>query len=531
MYIFKNAIKCISRSKGRNVLIGIIVLTIAISACIGLSIKQAAQTSKKETLSSMSVTATISFDRSSMMNNMGEGGQFDPSQFATQMGQADSLSLEDYQKYASASSVKEFYYSLSTTLNGDDNFNPVTTETEDETETEENNMFGFGGMGMGMDMGGNRFGNNGEFSVTGYSGESAMTDFVSGTATISDGDIFEEGTDEYDCIISDELATFNNLTVGSSISLTNPNDEEEIYSLTVVGFYTDSSANTDTDYQRFGATSSDPANRIYLSYNALQKIIDNSQSVATTETDEVSGMERSSAVTGSLNAVYSFADTDDYYTFEEEVRDLGLDDSFAVSSTDLQEFENSLMPLNTLSTMAGTFLIVILIIGAIILIVLNIFNIRERKYEIGVLTAMGMKKGKVALQFITEIFVVTMAAVIIGVGVGAMASVPVTNALLENQVVSSQTNNDRIEQNFGRGDMGNPPQIPQDNGGGFGDRFQSLMGMNPDTSYVTEVSSAMNFTVVWQMMGIALLLTLVSGSVSMLFIMRYEPLKILANRD
>ena len=37
MYIIKNALRCIGRAKGRNVLIGIIALVIAIAACIGLS--------------------------------------------------------------------------------------------------------------------------------------------------------------------------------------------------------------------------------------------------------------------------------------------------------------------------------------------------------------------------------------------------------------------------------------------------------------------------------------------------------------
>ena len=71
MYIIRSALKCIGRSKGRNVLIGIIVLVIAISACIGLSIRQAAQSAKEETLSGMTVTATISIDRQAMMSNMG----------------------------------------------------------------------------------------------------------------------------------------------------------------------------------------------------------------------------------------------------------------------------------------------------------------------------------------------------------------------------------------------------------------------------------------------------------------------------
>ena len=38
MYIIKNALRCVSRAKGRNVLIGIIALIIAVSACLGLSI-------------------------------------------------------------------------------------------------------------------------------------------------------------------------------------------------------------------------------------------------------------------------------------------------------------------------------------------------------------------------------------------------------------------------------------------------------------------------------------------------------------
>ena len=177
-------------------------------------------------------------------------------------------------------------------------------------------------------------------------------------------------------------------------------------------------------------------------------------------------------------------------------------------------------------------MLVILIIGAVILIVLNIFNIREREYEIGVLTAIGMKKNKVALQFLTEIFIVTILAVTIGVGVGAVSSVPVTNALLENQITSQSNQSSQVELNFGRGEM---PEMGGNGPGGdrnsmpSGGMFENFMGNT--SNYVSEISSAMNFTVVLQMLGIAILLTLVSGAVSVLFVMRYEPLKILANRD
>ena len=544
MYIIRNALKCIGRSKGRNILIGIIVLVIAVSACIGLSIRQAAQSAKEETLSGMTVTATISIDRQAMMGNMGgfDGGGFDKDGFAEMMTATEQLTLEDYKKYAQADSVQDFYYTVTASLNGTDEFEAVTSDSTssdqdgDTSDSAKNGMGGFPGE-MGGFMMGKRDMNSGDFSIVGYSSDSAMTSFIDGTASIVNGAVFNEGTSSYDCIISQELATYNSTSVGDVITLANPNSEEETYDLTVVGIYTDSSSNE--SFQTMPG--SDPANEILMSYNALNSIVSASKEVSQTVTDETTGREYETAVTGTLNTTYSFADVDAYNSFEEEVRELGLDDTYTVSSQDITSFENSLVPLNTLSTMAGWFLVVILIIGAIILIVMNIFNIRERKYEIGVLMAIGMKKRNIAIQFLTEIFVVTIIAVIIGAGIGAVSAVPVTNALLENQITSLTDKSTQIEQNFGRGEMPNMPNIP-DMGGEFGggmekpddnrgfEKIENMFGKNA-ANYVSEINSAMNFTVVLQMLGIAVLLTLVAGAVSMLFVMRYEPLKILANRD
>ena len=547
MYIIKNALRCICRSKGRNVLISIIALVIAVSACLGLSIRQAAESAKESTLAELSITATISYDRSSMMNNMMGGGNdqggggFDRNQFKDMMGSTSSLTLEEYQAYADAESVQDFYYTLTAAFNGNDELEPVTDETEDE-ESQSNS--GFGGFGGSMGFPGGTGGGKGmfsssDFSVIGYSSDSSMTAFIDGTASVLEGGtMFEEGTTEKECVISEELAIYNDLAVGDTIILTNPSVETETYELKIVGFYT-SSANNDFSMSMFGK-SQDPANQIYMSAAALQAVLDASDEVSTTITDENTGRESDSTIIGSISATYVFANTDKYYAFEEEVRTLGLDDSYAVSSPDLAAFENSLTPLNTLSTMAGWFLVVILIIGAIILIVLNIFNVRERKYEVGVLTAMGMKKWKVAAQFMCEILVVTMIAVVIGAGIGAVSSVPVTNALLEGQVESQNSQQTQMEENFGRpGDFGGgnmhgvpngkkPANISEDASGGK-NPFENMLGKAEN--YITEVNSAMNLTVVFQMLGVGLLLTLVASVASVSFIMRYDPLKILANRD
>ncbi len=555
MYIIKNALRCISRSIGRNVLIGIIVLVIAVSSCIGLSIRQASMNAREETLSGLSITASLSYDRQALMQDFGgmdrgnrengeppakPDGEFDRDSFKNMMGEMESLSLDEYKTYASASTVKDFYYTLTAYFNGTDSFSPVSnsstqesssnTKTATEAESFNNNpmMPQMGGMGDMNNMGGRNM-NMGEFTVVGYSSDSAMTDFKNGTASIVEGAVFAEGTSDLECIISQELATYNELGVGDEVVVCNPENEDEKYTLKVVGVYKKTTEQGDMSSQ-FGFTMSDPANEIYMSYNALRSIADSSS--------EKNSSDSSVALRSSLNASYTFADIEGYEVFCEEVYELGLDENYVVSSSDVSSYEQSLVPLETLSTMAFYFLVVILIIGAVILVVLNIFNVRERKYEIGVLTAMGMKKGKVALQFMTEIFLVTICAVIIGIIIGGVSAVPVTNALLENQTTAQTQQSDRIDENFGRenniGGMPTPPdmpggdsahQMPQD---GF---MNKMPGMGAVTDYVTEINSAMNLTVVFQMLLIAVGLTLVSGAVSMLFVMRYEPLKILSNRD
>lgn len=554
MYILKNALRSIRRSKGRNILIGIIVLVIAISACIGLSIRQAADNVRGQALDSMLVTAQISFDRSSMMKQLeenesggsesGEPPEFDKSDFAQMMGNQGSLSLDEMQTYAKAESVKSFYYTLTVSADGTDAFEPVTDEDTSSDNTSSNTSGGTQGeekqnapdgmQGGGMPGGGEgmgRWGTQGDFTVVGYSSDDAMTDFLNGTCKISEGSMFEEGTGSQECVISDELATFNSLRVGDTITISNPNDEDETYSIKIAGIYNNSQSTvTSGGFMGGFSTGSDPANQIYMSYTALKEITDASAQKAAAADSEDTGTEASTEMREQLSGTYTFASVEDYEHFEQQARSLGLSDEYTVSSSDITSFEQSLLPLENLSQMALYFLLVVLGIGAVILVALNIFSIRDRKYEIGVLTAIGMKKRKVAQQFITEVFTVTLCAIVIGSVVGAFLSVPVTNALLESQVSAQSQSADRRQQAMGRPsgeDMQGGMQLPQNGAQDEGGRGIGAQAAN----YITQVTSATDFTVLLQLLGIGILLTLVASIASVLFIMRYEPLKILSNRD
>lgn len=552
MYIIKNALRSIWRAKGRNILIGIIALAIAISACVALSIKESASKAREDTLSLMNITAQISIDRQSMMQGAmnpqqnGQPPEFDRDAMKEMLQSGGNLTLSDYQTYAAAESVKDSYYSLSVTLDAGGDLEPIDTmgtfsvDNSDNTQTSQMPN-GFGGGKGGRDFGG-KMGTQGDFTLVGYSGDSAMTDFTSGNCSIADGLVFDENTTANECIISQELATYNNLTVGSEILLANPNNTEETFTFTVVGIYT-GEQETSNGFMGGFSTATDPSNKIMTSYEALKAICDASNQNAEEVTDTNSGMTTTTAVQGSLNYVYVFANVDDYEKFGEEATALGLSDDYIITSTDVTQFENSLVPLENLSKTAGYFLLVVFIIGAVILIVINLFNIRERKYEIGVLTAIGMKKWKVAFQFVTELFVVTLAAIVVGAGIGASVSVPVTNALLSAQITSNQQTQQNINEGFGRdtvaggGGMtgmhtepdGNQIPTKPENEGGFG----GFMGDIRDTAqnYINEVSYSTNLVVILQLIGVGILLTLVSSLAAVMFIMRYEPLKILTNRD
>ncbi len=166
-----------------------------------------------------------------------------------------------------------------------------------------------------------------------------------------------------------------------------------------------------------------------------------------------------------------------------------------------------------------------------ILIVFNIYSIRERKYEVGVLTAIGMKKNKVASQFMTELFVVTFIAMIVGTIIGSVISVPVADKLLAAQTTSQQTQQQQINSNFGRGEDdssgSNTSEDAQMQGGsGFGQNAMNAIG-----NYVSDINATVNFLVILELLGIGVLLTVVSSSAAIIFILRYEPLKILSSRS
>lgn len=74
MYILKNSLISIFRNKGRSILIGLIILTIACASTVTLAIRNTADTIVKSYEESHDLIATISFNRGQLGKNF-KGGE------------------------------------------------------------------------------------------------------------------------------------------------------------------------------------------------------------------------------------------------------------------------------------------------------------------------------------------------------------------------------------------------------------------------------------------------------------------------
>ena len=164
-------------------------------------------------------------------------------------------------------------------------------------------------------------------------------------------------------------------------------------------------------------------------------------------------------------------------------------------------------------------LLITLIISSLVLFVINMINIRERKYEIGVFRTIGMSKFKLTIQFIVELLLVAGIALIIGAVIGGFLAKPVGNMLLENEIETTQGEQQQISENFGKGGRPDMPGMKMQ----FNNRGQ--------IEQIDSIEAVVDLTVVMQLLGIGILLTLMSSLASMISIQRFSPLTILKERS
>ena len=109
MYILKNAWKNITRNKGRNILIGIIIVVIAAASSITLAIRESANDIVKAYQEKNKIEATIGMDRNSLMNMLRQDNA-SQEDMINAFNKIEGVTVEEIDKYGESDYVSDYYY-------------------------------------------------------------------------------------------------------------------------------------------------------------------------------------------------------------------------------------------------------------------------------------------------------------------------------------------------------------------------------------------------------------------------------------
>lgn len=469
MYILKNALKNIGRNKGRNILLGIIIFVLILSTTAALVINSTTKgiIDDYKTRFGSKITLSVDFDKLMSEQKPNADG-------ILAFPEAPVISSEQYMSFAESEYLKSYHMDM---LAG------VALEELEAVDEKAND-------GMAGSIGGSADDEyiSPEAKLLGYSDTNNLPDFTDGLRKIIEGSLFKN---KNECLISSDFADLNGLKTGDSFVVKDTASKKNVM-LTVAGVYADATKASDVPQGSFSLEGSygNRRNEILVGLETM------------TANFSVNDL--------SVNAEYELKTPDLVKDFEKELREKGLPAVYNVE-TDEANYNKIVAPVVGLSKISMAFMWVILVVGGIILLFITSMAIRERKYEIGVLRAMGMKKSKVAIMLVIETVMITVLCLGAGLGIGSALSQPIADSLIAGQVKAVENQ---------------PTQNGSINGaisiGGAGE---------PDIEPLKEIDVSLTPETALQIMLIALALALLSSSTGVIFITKYEPTKILWERN
>lgn len=422
MYILKNAIKNLGRNKGRSFMVLMIALLTLTSVTLSFSIKTISDLAITRYQDSFCVDATIDYDWENLEKDFppkitenADGSITQESSF-----ELPEISLEDYLKYADSQYVKgaKYYAACSfacdslTTVPDNTREGEVWVSLDGMTLDELLAQFGVSTKEELLDSG---LVSENELqrildskrdlvgSLIGYTDLSIVDDFADNANKLESGRFPEQ---DNECIVSSKYAKHNNLNIGDTISISGPSKSDtETISLTITGIY--GAHRAEASAESLG----DIYGNVYTTFNTLK----------------TSGFH----YIWVGKAIYQLSKPEEAELFEREIHEKGLSKYHILSylnSSD--EYTKNTEPLKNISRIAEIFTLAASIIGAAILLLISFFNIRERKYEIGVLRAMGMKKSGVARGMVYETLTIMLISFVLSVLLGLVLTKPITIILL-----------------------------------------------------------------------------------------------------
>ena len=346
MYILKNAFKNIFQNAGRNLMIAVIFLLVITMSCVAIIVRDNTDTIAKNYKSQLSTQVFIEEDYWRISKEMENNDSF----------LTPGISNETVRKMAKSKYIKKVEYAATMEAIADDlkYKRPIEkryTEMQRAGEPLERARIPY-------------------LYISGFDNVKNAKAFQNRQVQLIEGKYPEAAND---ALISDELAKMNDLKVGDSFQAKDIHDKN-----------LNGKTLQEMTYKISGIYHNDDT-------NAYAEVF--------TKTDNLINEEY--AYKPLLQGTFFLSDPKDLEAFKKDAIQAGLSDYYNVKTDDIA-YNAFIKPIEQMTGIANIFLVVVLVLGTTILLLLSMLAIRERKYEIGVLRAMGMKKSSIVLQMLLE---------------------------------------------------------------------------------------------------------------------------------
>lgn len=489
---------------GRTVLLIVAFSAILIFVLSGLIINSAANVSIDNAKKAAGATVSLSVNMQNVIkqaqSSASTSSSSDSSTSDSGAGKRFNIDLPTIsestaEKIAKLDGVKAYSFTYQASASANSGIEKVSSSGSSSSSS---NAQGQGG--PGGDMGGGMGGSQEDFTISGTNDLANNTNFTSSYKITSGRAIkaSDEGTNNV--VIEKTLASQNDLKVGSTFTLKDSNDKT--YTMTVVGIFTTTSSSTENSIQYM--------NTMYTALSVANAM---------------------KATTGKIStATYSMTNPANADTFVKAANKLVDSDTFQVAKND-QAYQNVKSSLNNVASFARNIVIIVAVAGAIILALIIMLMVRERRFEIGVLMSLGESKLKIIGQFFFELFMVMVVSVGIASAAGNVVGNVVGQQVLKQQ--TTQTTSSAANNGAPAAPGGNTnSQRPSGNGGGFMGRAGGAMGIGQSQAQakaLEKLNIKTSFSEIMMLVAIAILITLIAVGLASIGILRLNPKQVLTN--
>ncbi|HBI6045110.1 ABC transporter permease [Listeria monocytogenes] len=500
MNFFKRAWLSMKARKGRSVLQLIIFTVVCVLILSGFTIQSAADKASELAREQLGGTVTLTVDREKQMQTMREEASSSDSSSTESKPQFQSspIDVSDANDLAKLNHVASYnYYSSTQALAS--GFDPIessgdTSSSNDESSTTAETQGPGGGQGGPQMV-------DADLSISGLLDSATSTDFEAGTSELTSGvAITSADKDKNVAMVEENLAEENDWKVGDSFTVTSSDGNTKI-TLKIVGIYKTTDSGSDMA-QNFSFLN--PYNKVYVPY---------------TIANTIKGSDYKNTVD---SAVYTMDDAANISAFEKEAKKVdSIDwDTFKLDANDTL-YQQMIGPINSVASFSKNVVYIVSIAGALILGLLVMMQVRDRKYEMGVLLAIGEKRGKLIAQFFVEILIVAL----VSFGLAAASSHYVAQ-LAGNQLLAQQNSstNETTTSTENRGPGGGGQGGP----GGFG---QSVSNLTKNTEQIKELDIQVTLEDMLKMGGIGIGIAFISVLLPATLVLRMNPKTILTKQE